>query len=120
NYDEEKVGAYTLPDPLVLPNGRPVREADAWFQLRRPEILRLYETEIYGRIPARVPRIHFEVVETETNALNGLALRREIIGRFGDESNAPPLHVHLYLPNERSRPVPVLLHMVFFNGVPSV
>src|ERR1700690_1831425 len=51
NYDEAKVGTYTLPDPLVLQNGKPVRSADDWFQLRRPEILKLYQPEIYGRIP---------------------------------------------------------------------
>src|SRR5436190_18415890 len=51
NYDEAKVGAYTLPDPLVLQNGEPVRTADQWFQQRRSEIINLYEKEIYGRIP---------------------------------------------------------------------
>src|SRR5688500_8142225 len=44
NYDEAKVGAYTLPDPLVLQNGQPVRDADTWFKERRPEIVRLYES----------------------------------------------------------------------------
>src|SRR5690349_15204710 len=52
NYDEAKVGNYTLPDPLVLTNGRPVRDAATWTNIRRPEILKLYETEIYGHVPA--------------------------------------------------------------------
>ena len=26
NYDESRVGAYTLPDPLIFNNGKPVRE----------------------------------------------------------------------------------------------
>src|SRR5882724_3626134 len=51
NYDEAKVGTYMLPDPLVLANGQPVRDADIWFKQRRPEILKLYETEIYGAVP---------------------------------------------------------------------
>src|SRR4029079_4655229 len=55
NYDESKVGNYTLPDPLRLQNGQAVRDADTWFKQRRPEILKLYETEIYGRIPDRAP-----------------------------------------------------------------
>ena len=57
NYDEAKVGTYTLPDPLVLQNGQPVRDADTWFKQRRPEILKLYETEIYGRVPGRAPAV---------------------------------------------------------------
>src|SRR4051812_13477347 len=45
NYDEAKVGNYTLPDPLVLQNGKSVTTARAWVKQRRPEILKLYETE---------------------------------------------------------------------------
>ena len=43
NYDESKVGSYTLPDPLVLANGKPVRDAKTWTEKRRPEIVRLFE-----------------------------------------------------------------------------
>ena len=56
NYDEAKSGSYTLPDPLVLAGGQPVRDADVWLKQRRPEILKLYETEIYGRVPANAPK----------------------------------------------------------------
>src|SRR5713226_4293950 len=30
NYDEAKVGAYTLPDPLIFNNGKPVRSTRDW------------------------------------------------------------------------------------------
>ena len=55
NYDEAKVGGYVLPDPLLRLNGQRVRDAATWFNERRPEILRLYEQEIFGRVPALVP-----------------------------------------------------------------
>jgi len=42
-----------------------VRDADTWFKQRRPELLRLYETEIYGRVPERAPQVTFAVVETD-------------------------------------------------------
>src|SRR3954465_3407736 len=51
NYDESKVGDYTLPDPLVLANGKPVRDAETWLKVRRPELLHLYDKEIFGRVP---------------------------------------------------------------------
>ena len=38
NYDEAKVGTYTLPDPLVLANGKRVKDAKTWWTKRRPEI----------------------------------------------------------------------------------
>jgi len=40
NYDESKVPAYTLPDPLVRDNGQRVTTAAAWTTERRPELLR--------------------------------------------------------------------------------
>src|SRR5262245_49281241 len=52
NYDEPKVAPYRLPDPLVLSNGKPVRSAATWMKQRRPELIRLYENDIYGRVPA--------------------------------------------------------------------
>ncbi len=42
NYDEAQVGDYVLPDPLVLSNGDPVRDAETWRTRRRPEILKLF------------------------------------------------------------------------------
>src|SRR5258708_37420386 len=61
NYDEARVPPYTLPDPLVSSGNTPVRDAHAWLTGRRAEILRLYETEIFGRIPARTPLVTWRV-----------------------------------------------------------
>jgi hypothetical protein len=119
NYDESKVGAYTLPDPLVLQNGKPVRDAKTWSDKRRPEILKLYETEIYGRVPKRAPKVEWSVVETVTNALDGAAVRKHIVGRLGNNPEAPKVNVSLYLPAKAAARVPVLLHMTFFGGAPA-
>jgi hypothetical protein len=123
NYDEAKVGSYTLPDPLVLQSGEPVRTREQWSHQRRPEIVKLYENEIYGRIPERVPKVKFTVTETDTNALEGLAVRKHIVGRLGDNTDAPTVNVFLYTPANPKGSVPVLLHMMFFGsdpGTPSV
>ena len=53
NYDEAKVPAYTLPDPLRLADGTPVRNASDWTAKRRPELLRLFEEHVYGRSPGQ-------------------------------------------------------------------
>jgi hypothetical protein len=119
NYDEARIGTYTLPDPLVLQNGQPVRDADTWFKQRRPELLRLYETEIYGRVPERAPQVTFAVVETDPGAMNGTAVRKEIVGYFGDKPDGPAVHVHLYLPAKAAGRVPVLLHLLFFGDPPA-
>src|SRR5438874_11551201 len=51
NYSEEKVAPYTLPDPLLLADGRRVSTSAIWLKERRPEILKYYRSEIYGRVP---------------------------------------------------------------------
>jgi hypothetical protein len=114
NYDETKVGNYTLPDPLILNNGQRVRDAETWLRVRRPEIIKLYETEIYGRVPDRAPKVRFENVSTETVALGGSpATHRHGIIYFGEGTGAQRLNVHIYLPAKVSSPVPVLLHLTF-------
>src|SRR6201992_508874 len=45
NYDEAKVGTYSLPDPLRLNDGKPVRDAKAWYSKRRPEIVEMVEAQ---------------------------------------------------------------------------
>src|SRR4026208_2331021 len=74
NYNETLVGSYTLPDPLVLDNGKPVRDAKTWYQTRRPEIVRDFEEYQFGRSPARPAKMSFDVFDRGTPALDGKAL----------------------------------------------
>ena len=72
NYDETKVTPYTLPDPLVLANGTAGDgRATRGERQRRPEIMRLYETEIFGRVPATAPKVTWQVTGTEAGAREG-------------------------------------------------
>lgn len=119
NYDEAKVGSYTLPDPLVLQNGQPVRTADQWFKERRREIIKLYEDEIYGRIPQRAPKLNFTVAETDRSALAGMAVRKHLVGHLG-APDGPAINVFLYLPANANGPVPVLLHLTFSTVDPGM
>ena len=119
NYYDEKVPPYTLPDVLKLADGRTVSDADMWFKLRRPEILKLYETEIYGRVPASAPKARFEVVEAGTPALNGVASRKHVIGHFGDGPKATTVNLMIYRPASAKGPLPLVLHITF-GGDPSL
>jgi hypothetical protein len=113
NYDEALVGNYTLPDPLVLANGKPVRDAKTWNEKRRPEIVRLFEENEYGRAPGRPAAMTFDVFEKGTPALDGKALRRQVTVYFSADKAGPKMDLLLYLPAGASKPVPVLLNISF-------
>jgi hypothetical protein len=70
NYTEDKAGTYTLPDPLKMLDGKPVRDAKTWFTKRRPEIVRLFEENQYGRAPERPADMSFDVLDKGTPSLN--------------------------------------------------
>jgi hypothetical protein len=118
NYDEAKVSAFTLPDPLVLANGKPVRDPQTWIKQRRPEILRMYETEIYGRLPAKTPAVKWQVTETDPRARDGAAVMKKITGSIGAGPEAPQIKLTLYTPAAATKPVPVILLVNFGGGPP--
>jgi hypothetical protein len=113
NYDEAKVAAYRLPDPLVLSNGQRVRNADTWTKQRRAELIRLYETEIYGRVPANAPKVTWEVGDVDPGWRNGLAIRKQVIAHVGSGANERRFTVWLYTPSKAVHPSPVLLSIIF-------
>jgi hypothetical protein len=114
NYTEAKVGSYTLPDPLKLANGKPVKDAKTWTEKRRPELLRLIEENQFGKVPARPADLSFAVTDAGTPAFEGRALRRQITVYFTkDKAAGPHADVLLYLPANAKGPVPVLLYANF-------
>ena len=113
NYDEALVGTYTLPDPLVLANGQPVRDAKTWNQKRRPEIVRLFEENQYGRAPGRPAGMSFDVFDKGTPALDGKAIRRQVTVYFSPDKAGPKMDLLIYLPAGAEKPVPLLLNMSF-------
>ncbi|MBB5057541.1 hypothetical protein HDF16_002247 [Granulicella aggregans] len=113
NYDEAKVGTYTLPDPLTLNDGKPVRDAKTWYTKRRPEIVEIIETQQYGRAPGRPADESFEVVDKGTPALNGKAIRKQVTIYFNKEKTGPAIDLLIYLPANATKPVPMLFSINF-------
>src|SRR5438128_485146 len=113
NYDEAKVGQYSLPDPLRMENGDPVKDAKEWREKRRPEILHLFETHVYGRSPDKAPNLSFEKTSEDKNALGGTATRREISIYLTKDHSGPRLDLLVYVPNAATRPVPAFLGLNF-------
>jgi hypothetical protein len=113
NYDEDKVGSFGLPNPLKLANGKPVTDAKTWTNQRRPELIRLFEENQYGRAPGRPAKMHFEVTEKSAPALEGKATRRQVTVYFSADNNGPKMDLLIYLPAGATQPVPLLLNLGF-------
>jgi hypothetical protein len=116
NYTEAKIGTFTLPDPLKMFDGTPVTDAKMWTEQRRPELLKYYQSEIYGKIPATAPPVTWQVINTDPKALGGTAIMKTISGRMGGPGG-PSFIVTLYTPAASAgKPVPVLLGINFNFG----
>lgn len=122
NYDESKATPYrTLPDPLVLNNGKKVTTAALWRDVRRPEIVEDFDREVYGRMPATTPKVTWEVIST-TNQLEGdvPVIQKELLGHV-DNSTYPQIKVDIKLalttPAKAGGPVPVVMEFGWPKGV---
>ncbi len=115
-YDESKVPAYTLPDPLLTEAGKKVARAETWTTLRRPEVLELFETHVYGKAPSQAPILRFEVFEKSDDALNGLAKRKQVAIEITTPLGSRRIDVLLYTPNAAKRRVPAFLGLNFYGN----
>jgi hypothetical protein len=113
NYDEGKTGTYQLPDPLVLANGKRVRDAKTWYDQRRPEIVRLFEENEYGKSPGRPADMTFDVFDKGAPAFDGKATRRQVTIYFSKDKNGPKMDLLTYVPAAAQKPVPLLLNVGF-------
>lgn len=115
NYDESKLPPYTLPDPLIAEDGRKITTPEQWRTKRRPELMKLFETYVYGKSPGRPPKMRFKVYEIDPKALDGKATRKQVKVYFAGTDDGPQMDILVYLPNDAPRPVPVFVGLNF-NG----
>ncbi|MBK5294544.1 MAG: acetylxylan esterase [Acidobacteriia bacterium] len=115
NYDESKVPAYKLPDNLVMASGRPVASASDWTKRRRPEILRLFESQMFGRSPSASAKLDFELLARNDKALAGQAIRKIVSIEMSHNGRKLKAELMLHLPAGAIGPVPVFLGLNF-NG----
>jgi len=118
NFDESKANVYpNLPDPLVLDNGKRVTSAKMWWTKRRPEIVELFDREIYGRTPANLPTVKWEVVST-TQEKNGdvPVVTKTLVGHVdnsADQKITVNIDLTLTTPADAKGPVPVIMELGF-------
>jgi hypothetical protein len=115
NYDSTLANPYpNLPEVLTLKSGKKVTTADAWWKQRRPEIVEDFEREVYGRVPAHVPRVDWTVKVTDHEFIGFFTpvIAKQLIGHV-DNAGFPGIEVNikmtLVLPANARGPVPLLM-----------
>jgi len=125
NYDEAKANPFPkLPDPLLLNNGKKVTTAKMWWSVRRPEIVELFDREIYGRMPAHTPKVAWEVTATKEGSNGGVPIVTKSLVGHVDNSSYPLVKVDIQLelttPAHAKGPVPVMLELGFIGPRPVI
>jgi lysophospholipase L1-like esterase len=120
NYDPAQANPYPdWPDALTLRDGGQVTRAEMWWQRRRPEIAEDFEREIYGRVPAEVPKVAWTVTETAETQVGGQpVIARRVIGHVDNSAYAGisvDIKMAVVVPVNAKAPVPVL--MMFGRGL---
>ncbi len=117
NYDEAKAAYSALPDPLMLKNGQRVKSAKAWWDQRRGEVVEDFDREVYGRVPASVPGVRWEVVSVTQEKVGEFAVVTKQLLGHADNSAYPSISVDIELsvttPAQAAGPVPMIMEFGF-------
>ena len=116
-YDEGKVPHYDLPPLLVTAEGKPVTTAEAWRNVRRPQILSLFSNLVYGRVPEPEDPIktEFEVKQTDPEFMGGKATRKDVQLRLSNGRGKVEMLILVFVPNGKTHPVPAFMKHSFNN-----
>jgi hypothetical protein len=113
NTDEARANPHPdWPALLRTQDGRAVTSAAAW-RRRRAELLALFEREVYGRVPARVPGVRWSAGATAAATLGGRGVRvQEVAGAVDNRAYSAvdvTIRALLVLPADARQRVPVLV-----------
>jgi len=115
NYDESKVPPYTLPDPLLTESGEKIATPEQWREIGRPRILKLFETQVYGRSPGKPEHMHFELLKEDGQALGGKAVSKQVRVYLKSGTDEPWMDILMYLPKLQGT-VPIFVGMNFHGN----
>jgi hypothetical protein len=115
NYEESKVPAFTLPNPLQTFEEAPIRTIKQWEAVGRPELLEFFTQQVYGAIPGKLGITSWELIEQSRDALAGKARRKQVKLHFEQNGRSLDCHILIYLP-KTTQPTPVFLGYNFYGN----
>lgn len=118
--DSAKLGDYTPINLLRMKSGKVVTTAEEWWKIRRPEVLKDLQEELYGKIPpdSILPKVTWSVITTTGGKGSSAYIQKEITGildisRFPEVRNKPVISAILRIPANATEASPVI---IFFGG----
>jgi hypothetical protein len=101
--DEANVPEYKLPNVLARFKGGKVKSAAVWYKKQRPNILKKFTEEVYGKVPEKLEISEVKVWETADDAINGLAIRKQLSLFFKKGDRSLEVNVLIYLPKSQPK-----------------
>jgi hypothetical protein len=113
NYNESKVPTYVLPDVLLTNDGEKIKSVNQWITQRRPEILSLFSSQVYGITPGEKINIKHKLLSESKKALNGKATCKQIEFTYSKGKKEIKSILLLFLPNDTIKKAPVFVGFNF-------
>ena len=106
NYDESKVPEYNLP---------PILTGTDWESVRRAEILSMFEQEVYGKVPGFDFITEYILLDKDSSALNGKAIRKQVNIRMISGGDSLEVFLLVFQPPEEANS-PVFVGYNFYGN----
>lgn len=104
NYDESMVPEYSLPDVMKCLDGTKVTDVTTWEGKRRQELMNLFTTYMYGKMPDPDESFSFERIGEDKRILKNRAVRRDIMLHL--TGDGPDVRLTLVWRNDKRRNMP--------------
>lgn len=104
-----------LPSSLLPNEGILIENARDWEQLRREELLELFRSHVYGRVPETEFSLEFKKVFQNQRALGGRAVMKEVVVSVHKGGRELDFSMLIFLPADAEDAVPLFLGLNF-NG----
>ncbi|MES2477286.1 MAG: acetylxylan esterase [Verrucomicrobiota bacterium] len=114
------VGASEPPDPLIAPEGTAATNAEIWREHVRPGTLQLFRQQVYGARPVDKPDDFKAEIVSESEALDGTAIRKEIRLSYSGPGGQGGFTAVLFVPKAATKPAPAFVLINFVDPDPDL
>ena len=85
----------------------------AEWEKSKADLLKIFEDELYGKVPPAPEKMEMQLLSEKDNALDGLAIRREYRLKFYNQGRTFDFDMLLYVPKNPPKPVPFFVGLNF-------